>query len=68
MPLTPKTLANRVSQYCLIMDDRFENMDNWNYEVQMNGFGYVASPPFDRLLTGIIPWNLSRVLHPPGRE
>lgn len=25
--------------YCLIMDDRFENMDNWNYEVQMNGFG-----------------------------
>ncbi|KAL2210724.1 concanavalin A-like lectin/glucanase [Sarocladium strictum] len=25
--------------YCLIMDDQFQNMDNWNHEVQMNGFG-----------------------------
>jgi hypothetical protein len=23
------------------MDDHFENLDNWNYEVQMGGFGYV---------------------------
>ncbi|KAH7140029.1 concanavalin A-like lectin/glucanase domain-containing protein [Dactylonectria estremocensis] len=26
-------------EYCLIMDDHFENLDNWNHEVQMNGFG-----------------------------
>ncbi|KAF7543012.1 hypothetical protein G7Z17_g11091 [Cylindrodendrum hubeiense] len=26
-------------EYCLIMDDQFENLDNWNHEVQMNGFG-----------------------------
>lgn len=23
------------------MDDQFQNLDNWNHEVQMNGFGYV---------------------------
>ncbi|UPK99869.1 hypothetical protein LCI18_010804 [Fusarium solani-melongenae] len=26
-------------EYCLIMDDHFENLDNWNHEVQMGGFG-----------------------------
>ncbi|KAF4461378.1 Beta-13-glucan-binding [Fusarium albosuccineum] len=26
-------------EYCLIMEDHFENLDNWNHEVQMNGFG-----------------------------
>ncbi|KAI1839982.1 hypothetical protein JX265_013598 [Neoarthrinium moseri] len=27
------------NDYCLIMDDKFENLDNWSHEVQMNGFG-----------------------------
>ncbi|KAF4341366.1 beta-1 3-glucan-binding [Fusarium beomiforme] len=26
-------------EYCLVMDDTFQNLDNWNHEVQMNGFG-----------------------------
>ncbi|KAH7183257.1 concanavalin A-like lectin/glucanase domain-containing protein [Fusarium flagelliforme] len=25
--------------YCLVMDDHFQNLNNWNHEVQMNGFG-----------------------------
>ncbi|KAH8659712.1 concanavalin A-like lectin/glucanase domain-containing protein [Ilyonectria robusta] len=35
----PNQDADGEAQYCMIMDDHFENMDNWNYEVQMNGFG-----------------------------
>lgn len=27
------------NEYCLIMDDEFENLDNWNHEIQLNGFG-----------------------------
>ncbi|KAF5021881.1 hypothetical protein F66182_6072 [Fusarium sp. NRRL 66182] len=26
-------------EYCLVMDDNFANLDNWNHEVQMNGYG-----------------------------
>ncbi|KAG5744142.1 hypothetical protein H9Q72_012599 [Fusarium xylarioides] len=26
-------------EYCLVMDDTFRNLNNWNHEVQMNGFG-----------------------------
>lgn len=26
-------------QYCLIMEDNFENLDNWNHEIQIDGFG-----------------------------
>ncbi|KAF4955565.1 hypothetical protein FSARC_11828 [Fusarium sarcochroum] len=26
-------------EYCLVMDDNFQNLDNWNHEIQMNGFG-----------------------------
>ncbi|PMD34104.1 glycoside hydrolase family 16 protein [Hyaloscypha variabilis F] len=27
------------NQYCLVMDDEFENLDNWSHEVEIGGFG-----------------------------
>jgi hypothetical protein len=27
------------------MDDDFKNLDNWNHEVQLNGFGYIPLVP-----------------------
>lgn len=29
-------------EFCLIMDDHFDNLDNWEYEIQTGGFGVGA--------------------------
>ena len=29
-------------KYCLIMDDDFSNLDNWEHEIQIGGFGLVT--------------------------
>lgn len=42
------------------MDDTFQNLNNWNHEVQMNGFGYVLSPftqlPPNTFRNGAFDW------------
>ncbi|CAJ0546586.1 Ff.00g012130.m01.CDS01 [Fusarium sp. VM40] len=34
-----ETVSVPKHEYCLVMDDTFKDLDNWNHEVQMNGFG-----------------------------
>ncbi|KAF5667450.1 beta-1,3-glucan binding protein [Fusarium heterosporum] len=34
-----ETIVVPKHEYCLVMDETFKDLSNWNHEVQMNGFG-----------------------------